>query len=38
MQDRDRFHGELVIARQTIENVDQIIAHNVKEMRNKLEQ
>lgn len=38
MQERDRFHSELVIARQTIDNVDQIIAQNIREMRAKLEQ
>jgi hypothetical protein len=37
-QERDRFHSELVIARQTIDNVDQIIAQNIREMRAKLEQ
>ena len=32
------FHSELVIARQTIENVDQIIAQNIQSMKVKLEQ
>lgn len=38
MQERDRFHSELVIARQTIDNVDQLIAQNIREMKAKLEQ
>ncbi len=37
-QERDRFHSELVIARQSIENVNLIIDQNIREMKVKLEQ
>ena len=37
-QEKEKFYEELQIARQTIENVEQIMAENVREMKVKLEQ
>lgn len=37
-QERDKYHTELLIARKQIENIDKIIAENVKNMKAKLEE
>ena len=36
--ERDKFHGELMIARQTIENIDSIVAENVRETKIRIEE